>query len=227
MPVPRSPPKPSRTARGPAAIPHRMTLGRRLRELRRANGWTLAEVAQRTGLATSTISKVERGHMSLTYDRFMQLAERLELDVTALFSREGQAFGADTIAVTRRGKAKRYDTPTYVYEMLASDLAGKHMVPMTGRVTARSFEEFADYVRHPGEEFLIVLDGLLMVHIEGRRPVRLAAGDSLYFNSGLGHAYVSVGSEDARILVVCWQPRPDMPLPGLAMESSAKGKPEL
>jgi transcriptional regulator with XRE-family HTH domain len=195
---------------------HRMTLGRRLRDLRKENGWTLAEVASRTGLAISTISKVERGQMSLTYDRFMQLAERLELDVGALFSREKRDLGAGEPVVTRRGMAKRYDTPTYAYEMLAAGLRGKHMIPMTGRVTARSLREFRDYVRHPGEEFLIVLEGTLKVHVEGRRPVTLKVGDSVYFDSGLGHAYVSVGPEDARILVVCWQPRRDMPPPGLA-----------
>jgi transcriptional regulator with XRE-family HTH domain len=195
---------------------HRMTLGRRLRDLRGENGWTLAEVASRTGLAISTISKVERGQMSLTYDRFMQLANRLELDVGALFSREKRVLGTGAPAVTRRGMAKRYDTPTYAYEMLAAGLRGKHMIPMTGRVTARSLREFRDYVRHPGEEFLVVLEGTLKVHFDGRRSVTLNVGDSVYFDSGLGHAYVSVGPEDARILVVCWQPRRDMPPPGLA-----------
>jgi transcriptional regulator with XRE-family HTH domain len=184
---------------------HRLTLGRRLKELRKENGWTLADVAERTGLAISTISKVERGQMSLTYDRFVLLAQSLGLDIGALFSREGRSFGLDTLLVTRRSKAKRYDTPTYVYEMLAADLADKQMVPMLGRVTARGFEEFEDYVRHAGEEFLIVLNGSLRVYIEGREPIDLAAGDSLYFNSGLGHAYTSTGPDDAEILVVCWQ----------------------
>jgi transcriptional regulator with XRE-family HTH domain len=206
------------TERGADA--YRMTLGRRLRDLRKENGWTLAEVAERTGLAVSTISKVERGQMSLTYDRFMQLALRLDLDVSALFSGERKDFDAEAVAVTRSGRAKRYDTPTYVYEMLAAGVAGKRMVPMTGRVTARSLDEFPDFVRHAGEEFLIVLEGTLKVVIEGRRSLRLEAGDSIYFNSGLGHAYLSVGPQDARILVVCWQPRSDMPPPGLAAESS-------
>jgi transcriptional regulator with XRE-family HTH domain len=184
---------------------HRLTLGRRLKELRKENGWTLAETAQRTGLAISTISKVERGQMSLTYDRFMPLAQSLGLDVGALFTRESRSFGPDTLAVTRRDEAERYDTPTYVYEMLAASLSHKQMTPMRGKVTARSFSEFDDYVRHGGEEFLIVLDGSLTVYIEGRAPVDLATGDSLYFNSGLGHAYTSTSREDAEILVVCWQ----------------------
>jgi transcriptional regulator with XRE-family HTH domain len=184
---------------------HRLTLGRRLKELRKENGWTLADVAERTGLAISTISKVERGQMSLTYDRFVLLAQSLGLEIGALFSRERRAFGLDTLLVTRRAKAKRYDTPTYVYEMLAADLADKRMVPMLGKVMARGFEEFEDYVRHAGEEFLIVLNGSLRVYIEGREPVDLATGDSLYFNSGLGHANTSTSPGDAEILVVCWQ----------------------
>ncbi|MBM6593625.1 helix-turn-helix domain-containing protein [Microvirga pudoricolor] len=186
---------------------YRLTLGRRLKQLRKENGWTLAETAERTGLAISTISKVERGQMSLTYDRFVPLAQSLGLDVGALFTGESRSFGPDALMVTRRGDAERYDSPTYVYEMLAAGLSNKQMTPMLGRVTARSFAEFEGYIRHAGEEFLIVTKGALRVHMDGRSPVDLDQGDSLYFNSGVGHAYTSTSPEEAEILVVCWQDR--------------------
>ncbi|WP_210485586.1 helix-turn-helix domain-containing protein [Microvirga antarctica] len=188
----------------------RLTLGRRLKQLRKEHGWTLAETARRSGLATSTISKVERGQMSLTYDRFVPLAQNLGLDVGALFAAETRAFERDTLAVTPKGQAERYDTPTYVYEMLAAGVSHKQMVPMLGRVKARVLEAFDDFIRHVGEEFLLVLEGSVRVLIEDGRTVDLAEGDSLYFNSGLGHCYLSTGTEEAQILVVCW---PNAPAP--------------
>ncbi len=39
----------------------RVAFGKRIRKLRRDRGWTLAQVADRSGLALSTISKAERG----------------------------------------------------------------------------------------------------------------------------------------------------------------------
>ena len=181
----------------------RADFGRRLRQLRRDRDWTLAEVAERSGLAISTISKAERGVISLTYDRLSQLAQGLEVDLAAFFNAEGQSFEPGSFAVARKGEFKRQETPNYVYEMLFPDLWNKAMVPMMGSLKARELVDFEDFVRHPGQEFLVVMEGVVTVFAEGRDPVRLEAGDSLYFDSAVGHLYASDGDRDARILVVC------------------------
>ncbi|MBT3704135.1 MAG: helix-turn-helix transcriptional regulator [Alphaproteobacteria bacterium] len=181
----------------------RVTLGQRLRQIRKENGWTLAEVAKRSSLATSTVSKVERGLMSLTYDRFMQLADGLGVDVSELFTPAGESFAPQSFAVTRDGEAGHHETNLYVYDMLESELLNKQMVPMTGIIRAHDVQDFSEFVKHPGEEFLMVLDGELEVHIEGREPVHLSVHDSIYFDSNMGHLYVSAGKKDAKIVVVC------------------------
>ncbi len=181
----------------------RFSLGGRLRELRRARGHTLAEVSRRSGLAISTISKVERGQLALAYDKFIALARGLELDVATLFDQPADHFSTGALALTRAADAPEHETETYLYRMLATALTAKRMVPMFGRIKAHDRKSFTDYVRHRGEEFLFVLQGQLDVHIEGRRPIRLGPHDSLYFDSGMGHVYVSAGRQDAQILVVC------------------------
>jgi quercetin dioxygenase-like cupin family protein len=80
------------------------------------------------------------------------------------------------------------------------------MVPMIGRIKAHSFTAFEDFISHPGEEFIYVLDGQVTVHLKGRKPINLTKGDSIYFDSGLGHAYVSASEQDALVLGVCWKP---------------------
>lgn len=190
------------TAPGPDPIP-RAEFGHRLRQLRAERGWTLAQVADRSGLAISTVSKAERGVISLTYDRLAQLARGLEVDLAALFAAEGQSFAPGSFAVARKGDFKRQETRAYVYDMLFPELWNKAMTPMMGTLKARQLLDFEEFVRHPGQEFLLVLEGVVTVFVEGRPPVRLAAGDSLYFDSALGHLYASDGDRDARILVVC------------------------
>lgn len=184
----------------------RASLGQRLRQIRKQKGWTLADVAKRSSLAVSTVSKVERGLMSLTYDRFMQLAAGLDVDVGELFTPAGKVFTPHSFTVTRSSEAGHHETELYEYEMLGAELHNKQMVPMMGRIRAHDVFEFGDFVRHPGEEFLIVLEGTLEVHVEGRETVILEAHDSIYFDSGMGHLYVSAGKVDATIVVVCWQP---------------------
>ncbi|MEM7303184.1 MAG: XRE family transcriptional regulator [Pseudomonadota bacterium] len=181
-------------------------LGERVRQIRKSRNWTLKDLASRTGLAISTISKMERGEISLTYDRFMRLANGLGMDVGELFDAEAEGFTRGSVTVTRTGDAPQHRSATYDYNMLAADLTGKHMVPMFGRIKANSFSEFDDFISHPGEEFLYILEGEITAHLDGRPPLTLQKGDSMYFDSGIGHAYVSTGEADAVILVVCWKP---------------------
>lgn len=181
----------------------RAEFGRRLRELRRARGWTLAELAERSGLAISTISKAERGVMALTYDRMLQLARGIGVDMAEFFTNEGEAFAPGSFTVAPRGTFRKQETRNYVYEMLFPEIRNKAMVPIMGTLKAHDILDFEDFVRHPGQEFLLVLEGTVTVHAEGREAVTLQAGDSIYFDSARGHLYASTGAVDARILVVC------------------------
>lgn len=187
----------------PSAESQREDFGRRLRETRKRLGLTLTEVAQRTGLAISTVSKVERGLMALTYDRLMQLASGLDMDLPGLFGREGTNFQRESLTVARVGEFQRQETPTYSYEILFPEVWHKAMTPMTGTVKAHSRMEFGEMIRHPGQEFVFVLEGRLTVHTERHAPVTLGPGESVYLDSGMGHVYTSAGDKDARILVVC------------------------
>lgn len=110
---------------------------------------------------------------------------------------------------TPSGRQVIYDTPKYEYGMLA---AGKRMTPMRAHVRARRKADFADYIRHPGEEFVYLLAGRLAIHFENGRVFRFHPGDSLYFDSAIGHLYLSGISNS--IPVEC--------VPGMNCEISAQ-----
>src|SRR3546814_17905180 len=97
------------------------------------------------------------------------------------------------MAVTTRNGEVRYQ---------AYDLLNKDLTPMVAQVHARSIEEFGDFHRHDGEEFVYVLDGELAFYSDSYTPAYLKAGDSIYFDSGMGHAYVAFGDVPCRILSV-------------------------
>lgn len=185
----------------PPRLDHR-TVGARLRDARKSRGLTLAQLSERSGIAVSTISKAERGDIALTYDKFAALTHALALDFDAMFGRAAPA-GAMQPSFTPAGQQVVYDTPNYAYGMLASDLTGKRMVPVRGRIHARKLSDFADYIRHSGEEFVFVLSGELELRFENGQSFRLSAGDSLYFDSSVGHVYLSLGDTDAEVLACC------------------------
>lgn len=176
-------------------------VGARLREARKARELTLVQLSAQSGVAVSTISKAERGEIALTYDKFAALARALQLDLSAVFGQPPA--GPMAPAFTAWGRQVVYDTPNYEYGMLANHLAGKRMVPMLARIHARSPKDFADYIRHAGEEFVFVLRGSLELRFEDGKVFSLNPGDSLYFDSSVGHVYVSTGKQEAEALTCC------------------------
>jgi transcriptional regulator with XRE-family HTH domain len=176
-----------------------------LKAQRLARGWTLAEVSERTGLPVSTLSKVENDKMALTYDKLARLSQGLEIDISRLFGdgKEPQQAVSGRRSITRAGEGRSIDTKNYGHLYAATDLLSKRFIPVVAEIKARSLEEFGDLVRHAGEEYAYVLEGTVDLHTSLYAPVRLNAGDSIYFDSGMGHAYVAVGTATCRVLSIC------------------------
>ena len=182
--------------------PEPVDLRVRVRELRKVRKWTLQQAASQAGLARSTLSKIERGQMSPTYDALKKLATGLEISVPQLFTplKHDQVNGR--MVVTREGEGAAHATTTYEHELLANALTKKHMLPYRARVRARSMDEFDGWVRHDGEEFLYVLTGVVRLLTEFYEPVEMRRGDSAYYDGSMGHNVISVSDEDATILWV-------------------------
>lgn len=188
--------------------------GAALRALRKQNGWTLADVSRRTGLRISALSKIENGRVSLTYDKLSLLSEALGLDFAQLFqsqSLEPQSAPSSPYGrrcIVRAGEGKAIETENYSHLYVAADLLDKGFVPMIVECRARSLQEFGILLRHDGDEFAYVLEGTLVVHTDVYAPAVLATGDSIYFDSRIGHAYVNGGDGTCRVLGISSRPEP-------------------
>ena len=182
--------------------PSPLDLGARVRDLRKSRGWTLEQAARQAGLARSTLSKIENGQMSPTYEALKKLAVGLEISVPQLFTAPKAAQVSGRMAVTKTGEGAAHATTTYEHELLAGALTKKTMLPYRARVRARSFDEFDGWVRLDGEEFLYVLTGAIRLITEFYEPVEMKRGDSAYYDASMGHNVVSTSAEDATILWV-------------------------
>jgi mannose-6-phosphate isomerase-like protein (cupin superfamily) len=140
--------------------------------------------------------------MSPTYDALKKLATGLEIGVPQLFTPPtgGQVTGRRD--VTRAGEGQGHVTTTYEHELLAGSLTRKAMLPYRSRIRARNFDEFDGWVRHDGEEFLLVLTGTVRLYTEFYEAVEMRRGDSAYYDASMGHNVVSTSPEDATILWV-------------------------
>jgi len=177
-------------------------LGARVRDLRKAQGWTLEQAAQRAGLARSTLSKIENGQMSPTYDALKKLAVGLEISVPQLFTPPSKEQISGRMSMTRDGTAPSKITTTYEHELLAEGLTQKQMLPYRARIRARNMDDFDGWIRHDGEEFLYVLTGVIRLYTEFYEPVEMKRGDSAYYDATMGHNVVSTSADDATVLWV-------------------------
>jgi len=177
-----------------------------LKGLRLANGWTLAEVSRRTGLPVSTLSKVENDKMSLSYDKLARISRGLDIDIGQLFSSEvtpSLSLATGRRSITRAGEGRVIETETYITTYCATDLLNKRFVPLIAEVHARSTSEFSEMIRHPCEEYAFVLEGTVELHTDLYAPLVLETGDSIYFDSGMGHVYVNIGPGRCRVMSIC------------------------
>ena len=205
-------------------------LGPALLALRRRLNLTLQQVSHKTGLSTSALSKAERGQLSLTYDKLVQLSQGLGVDITTFFDGDhtvsANGGNAGRRSVNRRGDGKVLDTANYHHIYLSTDLLRKKFIPILVEVRARSLAEFGDLVRHSGEEFAYVVEGTVAIHTEHYAPLVLSAGESTYFDSSMAHAYLAVGDKPCRVMSVCSAPEAVLleALGGAKPASARKGR---
>jgi transcriptional regulator with XRE-family HTH domain len=186
------------------------TLGSFLRRLRGQEGWTLKQMSERTGIPVSTLSKIEHNRLTLSYDKLLQLAQKLGLRMSELFAESSEPADPQQQPVTARrsvgklDRAVRVETANYDYFYMNTELRRKRMIPIVTKIRARTVEEFGELVRHSGEEFIYVLQGAVEVHTEFYDPVVLHEGESIYIDSNMGHAYIAAeGCSEATVLGVC------------------------
>lgn len=179
-----------------------LALGPRIKTLRKERGLSLAGLAKTTGVSEATLSRVENEQTLVSAHHLYQLAQTLGVDITAFFESGSKSISNGIRSICRKGEGIPLSTARYDAQVLCTDIANKRMHPAIDTVTVRSLEAAGGYSRHDGEEFLHVLAGHLLLATEFYEPVILDPGDSIYFDSHMGHAYLSADGRPVQILVI-------------------------
>ena len=111
----------------------------------------------------------------------------------------------------------RHSNEIYTYELLFAQALGKTLLPTLRTLEPLEEMTFDDHVRHSGQEFAFVISGKVAIHLEGKPPVLLNAGDSVYFDCTCGHIYSATDKDGARVLFL------HAPSGGSTMEKEFEG----
>ncbi|MGH3365792.1 MAG: helix-turn-helix domain-containing protein [Nocardioidaceae bacterium] len=177
-------------------------LGARLREARRAQRKTLAQVAEESGLTKGFVSKLENGQTSGSVASLVRLCEALAIPVGSLFE--------PTVGEVVR----RADYPPIAFggtgmrEYLLTPQSERRVQAILSEIEPDGGSGQARYVLPTEVEFVFVLGGQLEIDLAGE-PLVLAAGDSLTFPASTEHAFRAIGPDSVRVLWVITPALPD------------------
>jgi transcriptional regulator with XRE-family HTH domain len=181
-------------------------IGEKIRALRLKKKIGLVDFGKHTGLSPALLSKVERGRLFPTLPTLLRIALVFGVGLEYFFAGPRDK---PLVAVVRKGQRVQLpDRPgardvAYRFESLD--------YPATERRFSSYYAEFfpvaLDKLRphdHLGVEFIYTLQGTLHVRLDGTEYA-LEAGDSMYFDSSVPHAYRRGGGRTCTAIVVTSQ----------------------
>ena len=181
-------------------------IGDKLRTLRLKKKMGLVELGKHTGLSPALLSKIERGLMFPTLPTLLRIALVFGVGLEFFFA---GARDKPLVAVVRKGgRVQLPDRPgarEVAYRFESLDYAATER--RFNCYYAEFFPVAPDRLRphdHPGVEFIYAIQGTLSVHV-GSEEHALEAGDSLYFDATVPHAYRRSGARSCSAIVVTAQ----------------------
>ena len=177
----------------------------RMMELRKARRLSLEQLAEKSGLTKSFLSKVERNLAVPSITTAVKVSNALGVRVSHLL---GETSEENQIVVVRKGQGSRFVSEgagvPNTHEALAVARSVKKMEPFLLRPSHAydpSIYDGDSVFSFPGEHFCFVVSGEIEIEFSDR-IVRLYPGDSIYFDSSLPHRTRSSSAERGEILVV-------------------------
>ena len=181
------------------------TIGRRVRASRSELGWTLDQLATRSGVSRRMLVNVEQGVTNPSIATLLRLSDALGIGLPALVDTADD--GADPAVIHRDGET----APMW------TSAAGGSAVMVAGTVPP-DVSELWDWRLGPGDthrseahragtrELMHVLTGTLVLVVGGSEH-RLRPGDSASFDGAVAHSYANPSSSrPARFSLAVYEP---------------------
>lgn len=172
-------------------------VGQQLRALRKARKLSIRSLAERSGLSINTLSLIENGKTSPSVTTLHQLAQTLNVSITAFFENERHN---KRVVYQRAGERQQIVFPQGQMEKLNNGLPRLGSEPFVTKLepNATSGEKPIIYA---GRQFIYCLEGHITYTVNGD-VYPLAPGDSLIFDAYVPHGWRNPDSANSRALLV-------------------------
>lgn len=189
---------------------HNKIVGEKIKSLRETKEISMAEMAERTGLAEEQINRIENNVDIPSLAPLIKIARALGVRL-GTFLDDQDEMGAvicrkqeetdSTISFSNNAM----DARTHMkYQALAKSKSDRHMEPFIVDIEATNDTDFT-LSSHEGEEFIYVMDGIIEV-CHGKKKHIIKAGDTIYYDSIVPHHVHGYEGQAAKILAVVYTP---------------------
>jgi transcriptional regulator with XRE-family HTH domain len=175
-------------------------VGKRLKSLRAKSGMTLRQLAGESGVAFTTIQKIESGAISPTVGILLKIARGLKIKITAMLEDEPEALSVNFIPKNKRIRASDARQDIEV-QYIARNLINPEMFGFL-LVVGPGEGSGPEPLLHGGEAIVIGLQGKITFTIEDEQYV-VKPGDCLHFKANIPHRWVNSGQKPAKFYEIC------------------------
>jgi transcriptional regulator with XRE-family HTH domain len=172
-------------------------IGAKVAKTRAERGWSLQELARRSGLSPASIHKIEKSGMTPTITSLMKVASALGKSV-GYFIEESD--GLRPVTVVRRDERTRLHTSKE--GLVLNNISGRYG-PFFVAGAEAEVEPWADSgpqpMVHPGEELVLLLEGTMRFTIDAE-AYELDEGDSIHFRTAYPHSWANPSDRPARAI---------------------------
>ncbi|MFZ4808181.1 MAG: helix-turn-helix domain-containing protein [Hyphomicrobiaceae bacterium] len=188
-PAPANPPDLPTASSAPsveAPLSIAAAIGVQVRQLRKRQDISAADLAHRAGLSAGMLSKIENGAVSASLESLEALARALNVPMTAFFAtyeeRRDCSFvpSGKGVTIERRGSKAGHQ-----YQLLGHSISG-NLVVEPYLITLTDEAEPYPVFQHSGIEFIYMLTGAV-TYRHADKTYALNPGDALMFDSSAPH----------------------------------------
>ena len=174
----------------------------RIRELRQISGFTVEEMAQRTGVSVDEYTQYESGSRNMSIAFLYRCVLIFGVDFSDLL--EGRSAKLRNYALTRRGDGQRIEEAHHMVGYnLAPDFRNRIALPLYMKLHYKEGAQYEDIelVTHEGQECDIVIRGQMKIQIGSNSEI-LNPGDCIYYDSSIPHGMIAVNGEDCAFYAI-------------------------
>ena len=186
-------------------------IGEKIKNLREIKKLSLEEVAERSGMSITQITRIEENEELPSLAPLIKIARVLgvrlgtflddQQELGPVICRKESISEKDGISFSNNAKTIHKNMS---YFALSQDKSGRHMEPFLIDILPTKDADFV-FSTHEGEEFIYVLEGLIEINY-GKETYILEEGDSIYYDSIVAHHVHAGNGDTAKILGVVYTP---------------------